>query len=247
MRELTADERDIVAGGWRSSDYLDDMLDEVVAWGRRSPWADMPYFYFYNPGGAGSASGGGGGGEADNTPDVRDVTCIELKPKVADLKAMHQLAVTVAALAKGWDSTYKSMGLEPPEYGVLMYTLPGDSKVYASNAAVGEVHGIPNEQWREVLEKMPAGAVIVGVWHSHPGSALPSGFRDSSGGGDWGFMKNLWDGKIGDWPVLLRVDSNALMYITDSAGKTYVFDKSDDNRDGGVASGSKACPVNRGG
>ena len=82
MRELTADERDIVAGGWRSSDYLDDMLDEVVAWGRRSPWADMPYFYFYNPGGAGSASGGGGGGEADNTPDVRDVTCIELKPKL---------------------------------------------------------------------------------------------------------------------------------------------------------------------
>jgi hypothetical protein len=35
--------------------------------------------------------------------------------------------------------------------------------------------------------------------------------------------------------------------IMDSEGKECAFDKSDYNRDGGVASGSKACAVNRGG
>ena len=260
MRDLTADERAIVAGGWFVDEYEEENYNqsgrrygitmingEVIVPGKKMP-IKLSMLGFWETGETGSANdGGGGGGETDNTPDVRDVTCIDLKPKVADLKAMHQLAVTVAALAKGWDSTYKSMGLEPPEYAVLMYTLPGDSTVYASNRADGKVDEIPNEKWYDVLEKMPAGALIVGVWHSHPGSALPSGFRDSSGGGDWGFMKNLWDGKIGEWPFTLRVDSNALMYITNNEGKTYVFDKSDYNRDGGVASGSNACPVNRGG
>jgi hypothetical protein len=189
--------------------------------------------------------------DTDDTPDVRDVTCIDLKPGVTDLKAMHQLAVTVAKSAPLVSQTtpWGTFSQSAPEHGILMYKIPGDSAVYSSERAIGTNAAIPNDEWRRVIGNMPVGAVIVGVWHSHPDRlALPSGYFDyPKGGGDWQFMMNLWEGKIGSIPSLLRVDPNALLYITGKDGKTYVYDKSDYNRNGGMASGSKSCPVNKNG
>lgn len=169
-----------------------------------------------------------------------------MKPNIDDLKVLHQIAVSAAAYkaytSDWWDGFADT---QPREAALLMYTLPGDSTVHQSEMAFGSIGEVPNAAWVEILKKMPAGAVIVGVWRSHPGSALPSGYLDHSGGGDWGFMSNLWQGKIGDWPVLLKVDKNALMYITGKDGKTYVFDRSDYNRDGGVAPKGRACFVDR--
>lgn len=261
MRNLTAEEWVVVSGGHPSAEPSRG-LQEVVVNGQRhqyrDPFSEVPYWmyasywahvpYGMRPAGYYEDQGGGGGGEnsEDATPDVRDVGCIDLKPNVYDLKGLHQVAVSMAAYkAYTYDRFDEMVGIQPKEAAVLMYTLPGDSTVYPSEMAKGNEAEIPNSEWDKVLGKMPAGAVIVGVWHSHPASALPSGYLDNKNGGDWGFMSNLWQGKIGDWPVILKVDKNALMYITGKDGKTYVFDRSDYNRDGGVAPKGKTCFVNR--
>lgn len=274
MRDLTADERAIVAGGYWS-DYEDDSwysqrfalrdyyfgggpryyvdangLETVVVNAPRDEPSPYGMQFFWSPSGAGYGNGGGGG-ETDKTPDVRDVTCIELKPKVADLKAMHQLAVDAAKSAPltSKETPWGTVSQRAVEHGVLMYTLPGDPTVYPSERAIGTSTSIPNQEWYRVLNNMPAGAVIVGVWHSHPDAlALPSGYVDyPAHGGDWQFMKNLWASRIGDSLFTWRVDPNAMLYITGADGKTYVYDKSDYNAQGGMASGSKSCPVNRNG
>jgi len=272
MRNLTAEEWMIVSGGHPSEQPNGEMQEVVVNgqkirfrdpfsgvpwWVNATYWASMPYGM--RPMGYHDDQGGGGEGsedegtppDTDDTPDVRDVTCIDLKPGVTDLKAMHQLAVTVAKSAPLVSQTtpWGTFSIRAVEHGVMMYTLPGDPKVYSSERAIGTPDYIPNDEWYRVLSKMPAGAVIVGLWHSHPDKlALPSGYYDHpTGGGDWQFMKNLWAGQIGDSLMPLRVDPNATLYITGADGKTYVYDKSDYNRQGGMASGSKSCPVNKDG
>ena len=265
MRDLTADEREIVAGGWLVDEYEEENYNqsgrrygvtmingEVIVSGKKKKMPIiLPMLGFWDGGGTGSANGGGGGADIDATPDVRDVNCIELKPNVADLKAMHQIAVDAAKNAPLVSQTtpWGTFSIRAVEHGVMMYTLPGDPKVYSSERAIGTPDYIPNDEWYRVLSKMPAGAVIVGLWHSHPDKlALPSGYYDHpTGGGDWQFMKNLWAGQIGDSLMPLRVDPNATLYITGADGKTYVYDKSDYNRQGGMASGSKSCPVNKNG
>jgi len=143
----------------------EDGLEEVSVWGRRFAWADMPFFYFYNPGGPASANGGGGTADSDDTPDVRDVTCVVAKPDAADLKDIFQKAVDLH------NHEMKKINWEM-EWGALIYTLNGDpSTVYATEIVGGKDRDhIPIKEWERAASMLPANAVIVGTWRRPPSS-----------------------------------------------------------------------------
>jgi hypothetical protein len=243
MRELTADEREIVAGGWRSSDYLVDMLDEVVAWGRRSPWADMPYFYFYNPGGAGSASGGGGGdGDEPDTP--RDTPCVTDKPaKHGNILDIHQAAIDLKEKMPYHHSLTPG---EKFEYFGVVWKLPGGS-VQTTEPETSELRNAVRASavW-EALDSIPDGAIILGIFHSQPDNGRMSD-------DDWVAHKVIFNNP--DSPSMIArpdsytitesigrgitADPNGLSYVYDmKTGKIHVYDRSDMNSD------KEQCHVN---
>jgi len=93
MRELTSDEREIVAGGWNSLYYLDDVFIN----NRRYYLEDMSWFEAYLGGSSGEGGGGGGGEDSPEKPP-------EEKPKQEHKIDPCKLGVPVDHLVppKGW-------------------------------------------------------------------------------------------------------------------------------------------------
>lgn len=74
MRDLTADEREIVAGGWAFDEYRgEDLLGEVVVTARRGDWRSTSTWWKYlhrpTPPPPSDDSGGGGSDSSDPYPE----------------------------------------------------------------------------------------------------------------------------------------------------------------------------------
>lgn len=92
MRDLTIDEREIVAGGWNSLYWLDD----VDVTGRRYYLEDMSWFEAYLGGSSGEGGGGGGGEDSPEKPP--EEKCVGSQPSGVSLSDMHKAAINLKAV-----------------------------------------------------------------------------------------------------------------------------------------------------
>jgi hypothetical protein len=263
MRDLTADERAIVAGGYWS-DYEDDSWDSL----RSQRLALRDYYYggapgfgikietdangletvvvnasriqmhFWSPSGVGNGGGGGGGGEEQETP--RDTPCVTDKPtKHANILDIHQAAINLKT------SGHEKHGTANVEWMGLVWKMPGGGVNITETFSSWSDKEIRAEAVWKAIAKIPDGAIIVGALHSDP-----YGSRMSAP--DWNFYNLVFGNPdspkmIGEGSVLLAnigrgitADPNGLSYVYDmKTGKIHVYDKSD------FGSDKEQCHVNQ--
>jgi hypothetical protein len=261
MRDLTADERAIVAGGYWS-DYEDDSwysqrfalrdyyyggglryyvdangLETVVVNASRDEPSPYGMQFFWSPSGASSGSGGGGGAEQE-TP--RDTPCVTDKPtKHANILDIHQAAINLKT------SGHEKHGTANVEWMGLVWKMPGGGVNITETFSSWSDKEIRAEAVWKAIAKIPDGAIIVGALHSDP-----YGSRMSAP--DWNFYNLVFGNPdspkmIGEGSVLLAnigrgitADPNGLSYVYDmKTGKIHVYDKSD------FGSDKEQCHVNQ--
>lgn len=253
MRDLTAEEKAIVAGGywsdyeedndwysqrfaWRDyyagpRHYVDDNGREtVMAYGSRSA-PDAGVIVFFVPNGPGSGNGGGGGG--GDEPDIpRDTPCVTDKPtKHGNILDIHQGAINLKAKA------YNKYGTVDVEDMGIIWKMPGgEVRTTDAFSSWSRTHITAETMWK-AIGQIPDGAIILGLYHSQPDSGKMSEK-------DWNAHKLLFGNPdspmmIGEGLVLLApigrgitADPNGLSYVHDkSTGKIHVYDKSDKDKD----------------
>lgn len=216
MRILTDYELNLVSGGLTSSSsdiiitgyYLDyDSAD--------SSW------YSYEIG----SGGGGGGGDPQQVEEPNDTPCVETTFNLATNVTTHD--ANRAALAAS--NTIAALDDETYEYSSI---------VWALNGTVGYTEpysqGLTDEvNWVGGLDRVPDGAIIIGVVHNHPddpvvNDTIPSG-SGREDGQDWSAYDQMVN--YNGWPRSITVDSNMLVYIySNEDSKTHVYDNTDKNQ-----------------
>lgn len=265
MRDLTADERAIVAGGWfvdeyeegndwhsqrsawrdyyfggRPRYYIDaNGRETVVAYASRSE-SGMPFFW--NPNAPALGNGGGGGDDEPDTP--RDTPCVTDKPaKHGNILDIHQAAID---LKEKIPETHSITPGEKWEYFGVVWKLPGG----AVQTTEPVTNGLPNEVrasavWA-ALDSIPDGAIILGIFHSQPDNGRMSD-------DDWAAHKVIFNNPESPSMIArpysytitesigrgITADPNGLSYVYDmKTGKIHVYDRSDMNSD------KEQCHVN---
>jgi hypothetical protein len=253
MRDLTADERAIVAGGYWS-DYEDDSwysqrfalrdyyfgggpryyvdangLETVVVNASRDEASPYGMQFFWSPSGA-SSGNGGGGGEKSETP--RDTPCVTDKPtEHGNILDLHKGAIDLKVKA------YEKYGSGDWEHVGIVWKMPGgDVRTTEPFTSFNREAINAGEMWK-AINQIPDGAIILGLFHSQPDNGKMSEK-------DWNAHHLLFGNPdspkmIGDGNVLLSntgrgitADPNGLSYVHDkSTGKIYVYDKSDMGKD----------------
>lgn len=264
MRELTADEREIVAGGWMVDEYEEGNdwysqrfawrdyyhgplryyidakgRETVVAYGSRSE-SGMPFFW--NPTAPGSGNGGGGGGDEQDTP--RDTPCVTDKPtKHGNILDIHQAAIDLKEKMPYHHSLTPGVTYE---YFGFIWKMPGGS-VQTTEPVTSELPNavLARDVW-EALDSIPDGAIILGVFHSQPDNGRMSDY-------DWTAHKVIFNNpdspsmiaRPGSYVITesigrgITADPNGLSYVYDmKTGKIHVYDRSDMNSD------KEQCHVN---
>jgi hypothetical protein len=239
MRDLTVDERSLVAGAGRrgiSTDGWGEPLPEVVVIDKR-PVYD-PSWFVADLGGDFGGGGGEDSGDEDTPPDKeepKDPKCVGSQPSGVSLSDMHKAAINLKAaeLAAG-NSFY--------ENAALLYRIPGSSEIKFTYPIHTESEsGV--DSLRDAVKQLPDKAIIVGIYHSQPPrEGVASKVMSSGDWGAWGFIFNspenpmYRDGKNAILPAMMgrgiTADPNGLSYILDkSTGKIHVYDRTDQGSD----------------
>ncbi len=225
-RSLTAEELQLVAGGWaqQSDGIWPDLyvFEDVYITGHYVYDTDSSWFTpaeYYEE--------GSGTPTAAETP--LETPCVEAWPAGIDPTAMNSAALAASNAIAALDD-------EHLEYSSIVWALDG-----VVGWTIPYTDGKTNEvNWVGGLSQVPDGAKIIGIVHNHPDGIMTDTYPSGAGnepGEDWGAYETIVD--YNGWPRGISVDQNMLLWIySDEDHKTHVYDKTDKNQT------SPSCSLN---
>lgn len=256
MRALSNAELDLVAGGTASSDYYPGSSGEwyegggdgsgggtgIWIWnevtasvsvddgvpdsGPRGYWT----YYSFDGGSGGTPDEGygGTGGPYEPAEEPNETPCVETTfatPGVTTHDANRAALAASNAIASEPNSwLYEYSSIVFVHNGVVGWTPP-----YTDNSEIGV-------RFLGGISGVPAGAVIIGIVHSHPDEpgvddTIPSGAGHTPvQGEDWYAYNTI--ANVSNLPNNITVDPNMLLWIytNEDGGSTHVYDKTDKNQ-----------------
>jgi len=257
MRNLTAEEWVVVSGGHPSESGHE--MQEVTVNGKRirlrDPFSSMPLwfasYWSHSPLKPAGYDYSDGGWDPNESPDengdipdtVRDVSCVTDKPTKHGYIDIFQAAIQLKEMMPFHHSVDPNKKFE---YFGVVYKMPGGGvQVTIPETSSKEREIKPETVWK-VLDTIPNGAIILGIFHSQPDSGIMSPT-------DWNAYKMFFNdpdsprflGKPGSFAISdsigrgITADPNGLSFVYDmKTGKIHVYDKSDTDSD------KEQCQIN---